>query len=143
MIKIGKRLQELIEIENVENKNLASALGLTDSSLISKWIYADTIPSFEHSIKIADYFNVSLDYFFGRTDDYSKCNFKTTPPFYEQLLKVMKEHKKTQYQLIKDKVVLVNSFHMWNKQKRLPKMETLIKLADYLGITLDYLVGRE
>ena len=48
--------------------NLAKVLGLTQSS-INRYENDDSSPSYEVLLKYADYFDVSLDYIFGRTDD--------------------------------------------------------------------------
>ena len=39
-----------------------------DKSLISRWISKNYLPSLEIAELLADYFKVSLDYLFGRTD---------------------------------------------------------------------------
>ena len=44
--------------------------------------------------------------------------------------------------LLKDLDLGKNSFLNWNNRDTLPNGNTIIKLADYFGITLDTLVGR-
>lgn len=63
-------------------------------------------------------------------------------PFYERLLAVLKECKVTRYRLIKEKIIPQTSFIDWSRGGD-PYMQSIIDLADYLDITLDYLVGRD
>ena len=55
----------------------------------------------------------------------------------------MKEKGVSQYNIRKNKVCSPSSFTSWKLNNAEPQVETLIKLADYLGVTVDYLVGRE
>jgi len=57
----------LIEKNNVNKNKLAVKTGIS-SGLISDWEFGRKSPSLKNAIKIADYFNVSLDYLVGRTD---------------------------------------------------------------------------
>lgn len=80
----------------------------------------------------------------GRTEDNSQTNFKVCPPFDIQLRKIMKERKVSQYKMThKDKVFNSSHFHRWFKKKSYPNIDTVIKLADYLNVSIDYLLGRE
>ena len=45
--------------------------------------------------------------------------------------------------ITKDKICSSNHFHKWNKLKLIQTPETIIKLADYFNVTIDYLLGRE
>ncbi len=135
--------KELIDLEKVNVNEIARALNMNDTSMINYWLRGDCIPSFRYSILLADFFNISLDYLFGRSEDISENSYKNPPPFHQHIKKILKEKKVSQYKLVKDKVVQPNTFHSWCTKFNLPKMKTLIKLADYLNISLDHLVGRE
>ena len=54
----------------------------------------------------------------------------------------MKEKGVTRYRLVKDLPIYDGYFTNWKKGKS-PNILTLILLADYLDVTIDYLVGRE
>lgn len=141
MIKF--RLNELMNENGINPKKLYQDLELSGIAKVYVWKKGDNIPNYNHIIKLADYFNCSIEYLLGRTENNSQTKFKDCPPFDAQLKKVMKEKKITQYKLVKDRVVASNHFHKWNKLKEMPSTDTLIKLADYLGVSIDYLVGRE
>lgn len=143
MKEFNVALKELIDLEKVNVNDIAVALDMKDASMINYWLRGDCVPSFKYSIMLANYFNISLDYLFGRSEDVSENVYKTPPPFNLHIKKILKDKKVSQYKLIKDKVIQPNTFHSWCTQLNLPKMKTLIKLADYLNISLDHLVGRE
>lgn len=51
----------------ISQEKLATTLGVTRSA-VAQWENGFTIPSNEMLNKLCDYFNVSLDYLMGRTD---------------------------------------------------------------------------
>lgn len=55
--------------ENKSKPNpVAKELGIS-SGIITRWKHGNTLPTGENLIKIANYFNVSIDYLVGRTDN--------------------------------------------------------------------------
>jgi len=57
-------------VELLQNKTayqIAKETGITNSRL-SRWRNFGELPSAENLIKLADYFDVSVDYLLGRTD---------------------------------------------------------------------------
>ena len=66
MIKFAKRLKEIRKSQNLSQKDLAENLGYARTT-ISNYEQNTRIPSLETIAEIADFFDVSLDYLFGRT----------------------------------------------------------------------------
>ena len=64
---LGERLRQLREENKLSQKELAKYLGVTGRT-ISYYEYGKRFPSPETLNRIADYFNVSLDWLFGRTN---------------------------------------------------------------------------
>lgn len=64
----GKRLRDLREDHDLKQKDLAKILGVSDRT-IGMYEQERREPSLELLVKIADYFDVSLDYLLGRTND--------------------------------------------------------------------------
>ena len=58
------------------------------------------------------------------------------------ITQLRKENKKTQEEIAKELNLSVTGYSYYETGKREPSIETLIKLADYYGVSLDYLVGR-
>lgn len=66
--KIGFRIATAIAIRDVKQKDLASALGVTDNT-ISYFCSGTRTPKTEQIITIAKYLNVSADYLLGLSDE--------------------------------------------------------------------------
>jgi len=64
----ASRLRDLRNSEGSTMLQLANAIGTTKST-ISNFENAQRKPSIEMLIKIADHFNVSIDFLIGRTND--------------------------------------------------------------------------
>ena len=66
--KIGERLRDLRMGVHISQTKLASTLG-TQQSSINRYEQGQSVPVPEIFIKYADYFDVSMDYLYCRTDD--------------------------------------------------------------------------
>lgn len=68
MEQIGKRLRALREGVRLTQVNIAKMLGV-QQSMINRYETGKTTPAPEIFIKYADYFDVSMDYLYCRTDE--------------------------------------------------------------------------
>jgi transcriptional regulator with XRE-family HTH domain len=68
MPTFGDRLNFLRKSKNIKAEDLAAAVGLK-RRIIFLYEKNETKPSFDILLALADYFNVSLDYLVGRSDD--------------------------------------------------------------------------
>ena len=79
MNEIGKRMRELREASHLSQIDVAKLCG-SNQTTIAKTETGKTAPSVKLLVWWADYFDVSLDYLFGRTDDphgmYYECKPK-------------------------------------------------------------------
>lgn len=66
-ILIAPRIKDLMKSEKLTQMQLARALGIGQSS-VSDWINAKSEPSIENLWKLADFFDVSVDYLIGRKE---------------------------------------------------------------------------
>lgn len=143
--KLKARFKELIE-ENFDNDKLgnaeiASIIGV-DKTVISNLMNYEIIPSVQSLIKIADYFNVALEFLLGKTDksDFIKCS---TPSTFGIRILQLKEEKKLKFADITNKCDFSrNSIHVWVKRNNVPSLVYLIELADFFDVSPDYLLGR-
>ena len=67
MKQLGMRLRALREGIGLSQSKFADVIGSTQSS-INRYEQGQSAPSLETLVKYADYFDVSMDYIFGRTD---------------------------------------------------------------------------
>ena len=65
---LNERLKGLRSARQVTQQAVANALGVTVGN-VQKFEYGTARPKLENVIKLADFFNVSIDYLVGRTDN--------------------------------------------------------------------------
>lgn len=63
----GERLLELRKEKNISQATLAKMLNVS-SGIVCLWETDRSEPTAPNLVKLADYFNVSVDYLLGRTD---------------------------------------------------------------------------
>ena len=136
-----EKLSSLMEEKELSINDLAEKLNLKTTTIYT-WKQKEILPSLTNAVKLADYFNCSLDYLFGNKLLEDNVKFKKCPPFDEQLKLIMEKQKITQYKLIKDKMSSSQNFHRWFVKKSVPNMTTIIKWAEYFNLSLDEFVGR-
>lgn len=68
MSALSTRLIELRKAKGLTQKNLADVLGVAPVSW-QRFEYGSSKPKLENIITLADYFDVSVDYLLGRTDN--------------------------------------------------------------------------
>lgn len=140
MINLGKRLNELVN-EN-EIIKIKDYFGFNSFTTIYDWMNNKYLPNFTNIIKLADYFKINLDYLLDRTQNVEEVFSKELPYFPTHFRKVLEANKSSQYKLLKDKIISRGHLNSWLKDGNLPSVENLIKIADYLKISVDELVGR-
>lgn len=62
--------------------------------------------------------------------------------FQERLLHLRKEAGFNQQDMAKDLGIVFRSYRRYECGESEPTLSTLVKLADYFGVSLDYLAGR-
>jgi len=67
-MNFGQRLRKLREQKKITQKELSKLLQVSESA-IGMYERGDREPNFETIDKIADYFNVQIDYLLGRSND--------------------------------------------------------------------------
>lgn len=62
-------LKSLRKERNISQSKLAEIIGVTQNT-VDNWEHDACMPNASYVLALADYFEVSTDYLFGRTDDY-------------------------------------------------------------------------
>lgn len=132
---------ELLTERNVSLKELSERL-CTIPSVVSEWKNKLVDVKLKSLVKIADYFNCSLEYLCGKTAVYLDYEPKPCPAFGERITKVLKECKYSSYKLFKNTSIKPAQYHHWRTGTE-PLLSSLEVIAEKLEITLDYLIGRD
>lgn len=154
------RFYNLCLKNNTRPNPVAKAVGIS-SGVLSKWKNENTIPNGEALLKIADYFDCSIDYLLGHTDEVAvnrgetsesvvsdkamNTYLKSNPYTSHDIAKKIKECAKGRGISLKEVLrkcgLGENTFsHMLHG--RAIAFDSLAKIADCLDCSVDYLLGR-
>lgn len=135
MSNFASRLKELRKKKEMTQEKLAKILGVKRAN-IAKWETINAVPNIDILTKLADYFDVDIDYLLG----YVSGNGLTT--FSDRLKALRKEANLTQQELA-DKVGTNRvNITKWETGRTEPSLDNVVKLANILNISTDYLLGR-
>lgn len=143
LASFGERLKELIfdnEILRIEDFCKKIGVGRTD---FYRWWSNKTVPSVENTVKLANAFNCTIDFLIGRIDENYSKTFKALPPFTEQLKSVMEKFGTNPHKLSKSARISRASVYEWLNGKSIISLESIIKIAEALDCSIDYLIGRQ
>lgn len=107
MKNVAERLRALRNTINLSQTKLAQALELKQSA-INRYENDQSDPSYETLLKYADFFDVSMDYIFGRTDDphgkryANQPNLEQSYPEMEQFIEMCFDPKSPMNQRLKE-----------------------------------------
>ncbi len=139
--KLSERLIELMTLQNLNNEALGSVLNVSGKT-IGRWKKGLYSIKLSNALKLANYFNCSLDFLTGRSENMLDFTPKPCPPFYEHFRAFLSHKKISRNKINRETNIKSSHFVDW-KNGSDPNIISLIELADYLDITLDTLVGRE
>lgn len=151
MEKFHEKLKMLRKKKGLTQQEVAHFLG-TVQAVYSKWERGVYEPNYENLSMLVCIFDVSLDYLLSDYLEKSKERYlkikeselmKTLNIFPQRLKELRLKKGLTQTELGKKIGVKQSSFTNWENGKREPNFETLIKLADLLEVSVDFLLGRE
>ena len=138
----AERLSELLFEHNINASQLGEELGCGNAT-ISHYLTERYFPNLEMTIRMANYFNCSTDYLLGITEQSLSQNFKPCPPFGERFRAVCIEFHISRYKLHQLTNIPESVMRYWVNGKTSPSIVNLVKIAEKLNVTIDYLIGRE
>ncbi len=136
-----KRINELVGEQNIKKSTLPSKIGV-DYRSVSNALNYGIVPSPRILIRIADYFNVSVKYLLGQTDDEYFSKSKTDSNFDTRFRALCERDSVTFYKVGKDCHFSNSYISRWLNFGYLHSLELLEILSDYFSVSLDYLLGR-
>ena len=136
-----KRILELVEESDKTRTKLRTEMNLASYTFSNALNYG-IVPRPKTLITIADYFDVSVDYLIGRSDDRSFTPAVKPSTFAERFEEMCSEHGSSHYKVGTyggfDKSLIVR----WLNDGFLPSLENLELICDYFGVSADYALGR-
>lgn len=132
-----ERLRQLRTEADLTQQQLADIVGTTQQN-IAFWETGRQRPKQPSLIKLANYFNVSIDYLLvGKAQAEEKLSV-----FPERLKQLRVEAKLTQQQMAEAFNIKQPTYAQWETGRTKPKGETLERFADFFNVSTDYLLGK-
>lgn len=144
---ISKNLQERLidlsdELGEISKEKKAAIIGINHTTYSRIYNYG-IVPRTPALVKIADYFNVSVAYLMGESDSDYFSPIINKVPFTSRLDSLLQEKNiKTLYDLSQKVHIHRNNIRQWYTADCLPLIDDLFILADFFGVSVDYLLGR-
>ena len=135
------RLKSLIEDCDMTKKDFARAVGISQEVIIRATVYG-IVPSVKSLVKLCDFLRCPIFYLLGETED---CDFipAQSPATFFDRLKALTAEKGIKYSALSHVMSFApNSVYEWFRTNSLPSLDYLRELADYFGVSVDYLLGR-
>lgn len=139
MNSFQERLQDLLTENNLSRLQLAKRLGLS-STTINGYFNDNYYPQIDIAIKMANYFNCSLDFLFGLSEDVNN-NCKNQNSFIENFDKLLKQNKLPIARALREMKMSEYNYYRW-KAGKFPKTINLIEIAKFFDTSIDNLIGR-
>ena len=140
LARFSERLKELMADNGLNTLSLEKATGCTNSN-ISKWLHRKKAPTLNSLIILSDFFECSLDYLTGRSDDMSRGTITTVSTFKDRLTALIQSSGKTVFRISKEIPIPNSQLYKFLKGQT-PTLLTLYRIAEYFDCSIDYLAGR-
>lgn len=139
--KFKKRFLELIDDFDCKKSEIPKLLNI-DYNVYIKITEFGIIPKPVVLTRIADYFNISVEYLLGRTDNsyFAKAEMET--PFWERYQALKAETDMTDYAVAQKLHITTSYTTNWKNKKYMPSIINLIELSEIFKVSIDYLLGR-
>jgi len=141
MATFSERISDLMLEKEIRSPELAAIVGV-DATSVNNWKRGKFQLFLSNAVKLANFFECSLEYLVGRCDNTATYSAKSCPPFYPRFIAVVEECGYSTYYLRKESPIKGAHLNKW-KRGADPLIATLISAADFLKVSLDYLIGRE
>lgn len=130
------------ELDEKSKSQRAKKIGVSNTTYSNAYNYG-IVPKTSSLIRIADYFNISVDYLIANTDDEYFEKSLHPVPFKERLIELQKAKDiSTVYELSQLIHIHRNNIAQWIKLNCIPLIDDLILIADFFHVSIDYLLGR-
>ena len=136
-------LEDLLEEKAMSIQSLSEELKI-HKSILYAYKNNNYLPSVNTAVNLANYFDCSVNYLMGIDTDKKEFHFTISydiSKFYKRYNMLLNNDNITHYKLCNITKLNKSSLDGWKKGKT-PKMDSLIKIAKYFDVSVDYLIGR-
>lgn len=136
----AERLSDLKEEFGLSNLQLEKICGCKNQS-VSTWLTRNVYPKIINLLRLSDYFQCSIDYILGLTDDKGFLRTDNPSTFIARANELALKNKVSKYRIAKECGFDKGNFTKWASKNMLPQTESLIAIANYFDCTVEYLLG--
>ena len=140
-LSFQKRFKSLLEEYDYSRSEIAKLIPLSQSTLSNALTYG-IIPSTKTLIKIADFFDISINFLLGKTDIEDFYKSSSPASFLSRFESLCSEKEVTHYKVAADCLFDKSNISRWISKGFLPELEILELLCDYFNVSPDYILGR-
>jgi len=134
-------LNDLLSEQGLPKSDFPKEIGITYNSFSNAVNYG-IIPKPKVLMRIADYFNVSIEYLLAKTNDEYFAKAKSVSGFNERIESLRASKNLTYYQMSQILHLDESYFSKWKSNQYLPSLDFLFLIADFFNVSIDYLLGR-
>ena len=147
MEKFHEKLKVLRKEKGLTQKSLSNMLNISQGAY-AQWENGKREPNFEKLSMLACIFDVSIDFLLSENleiskETYLKLKEEKKNLFSVRLKELRLQHGFSQEELAEKIGIKQNSYSDWENGKCKPNYEKLEKIADFFGVSLDWLFGRK
>ena len=129
---------EVLKDKHISIKDFCKTVGLGKNMIYDLDVH---LPTLQNAIKIANALNVSLDYLIGRSDSQEQYFININENnFIVNLDKILKSKHISKLKFSKELNLSTDCFTRW-RAGAIPYLTTILRIADYLGCSIDELLG--
>ena len=143
MESFAEILKDLVNEKELSLRKLGLECGFTSGQL-SRWINGK-YPTIDNAVKLAKYFNCSLDYLFGVSEEKNYSKYANDEYdfalFLDRYKQTIKTNGLSHSQFTRQSNLSESCLRDWKKGHK-PLMDTMVILAKNLSCSIDYLLGR-
>ncbi len=136
-----KRFLELIDDLDCNKSKIPKLLNI-DYNVFIKISEFGIIPKPIILMRIADYFDISIEYLLGRTDNEYFEKSETPSTFLERYKTLKSENNMSDYTVAQKLHVTTSYTTNWKNKHYTPSISNLIVLSEIFKVSIDFLLGR-
>ena len=136
-----QRFLELLEDLDCQKSKIPKLLNI-DYNVFMKITEFGIVPKPVILMRIADYFDISVEYLLGRTVNSYFVKAETVETFLSRYRKLKAEKNLTDYAIAQKLHIATSYTTNWKNKNYIPSIYNLILLSEIFNVSVDYLLGR-
>ena len=139
--KFQQRFRELITDYDYKRSDIVRLIPINQCTLSNALSYG-IVPSTKTLIRVADFFNVSINFLLGKTEENDFIKAEKTATFISRFESLCLEKKVSHNKVANDCSFDKSNISRWFSKEYTPELEIVELLCDYFNVSPDYLLGR-